>query len=397
MHTGYVYDDGLGLLGPLTDLRAAFDVRTGALTTLDRLTLAGPFQPLGLFVPDGLADLTRERHRVPVNVPPPRGGDFLAINGRWVLPRVALLDRLTAAGMILVDEASGHILAGRCRLDDLGALLAGDTSSFRLLKISATESGGMLVRPWDVRRHRDAALAVDLAVLTRETGPIAIAGTARVHPSAVLDADAGPILVAAHAVVRPGAILIGPCAIGEHATVLDRAVIRSNTAIGPWCKAAGEVSGVVMQAYSNKAHDGFLGDSWLGEWVNLGAGTTNSNLLNTYGEVIARAAPAASLERTGLTFLGAIIGDHVKTAICTRIMTGTVIHTGSMIAASAAVTGCVEPFAWRTDDSRHRYRLGKFEEVVRAMMARRHVTPSPAYLARIASLHAASESPPAAQ
>jgi len=79
--------------------------------------------------------------------------------------------------------------------------------------------------------------------------------------------------------------------------------------------------------------------------VNLGAGTTTSNLLNTYGEIIARAQPDGPNERTGETFLGAVIGDHVKTAICTRIMTGSVLHTGCMIATTAAAAGCVGPFA----------------------------------------------------
>lgn len=388
MHTGYVFDDGLGVLGPLTHLRPAFDVRTGALSTLDRLTLAGPFQPLGLYVPDSLADLTRERHRIPVNVPPPRGADFLALSGRWVLPRLGLLDRLTEPGVALVDEQSGHILAARCRFDDLAPALAGDTAPFRLVKLSPAEVGGVLARPWDVRRHRDAAIAADLQHLTGGTAMLAIAPTARVHSSAILDAEAGPILIAAHAVVRPGAILLGPCAIGEHATVLERAVIRQNTAIGPWCKVAGEVSGSIFQGYSNKAHDGFLGDSYVGEWVNLGAGTTNSNLLNTYAEVIARAAPDASNERTGLQFLGATLGDHVKTAIGTRLMTGVVVHTGAMLAASGPVSGCVEPFAWRTDDGQRRFRLEKFEEVARAVMARRGLAPSPACLSRLAQLHA---------
>jgi bifunctional N-acetylglucosamine-1-phosphate-uridyltransferase/glucosamine-1-phosphate-acetyltransferase GlmU-like protein len=170
--------------------------------------------------------------------------------------------------------------------------------------------------------------------------------------------------------------------------VLERATIRPNTVIGPYCKVAGEVSGVIFQGFSNKAHDGFLGDSWLGEWVNLGAGTTNSNLLNTYGEVIALGSPGGSYERTGEQFLGAIIGDHVKTAICTRIMTGAVIHTGAMLAQTAAVTGCVGPFAWCTDEGVKQYRPAKFIEVAKAAMARRGVVPSAGYLSTVSELAA---------
>jgi acetyltransferase-like isoleucine patch superfamily enzyme len=182
--------------------------------------------------------------------------------------------------------------------------------------------------------------------------------------------------------------------VGPHSTVLERATIRQHTAIGPWCKVNGEVGGTIFQGYANKAHDGYLGDSWMGEWVNLGAGTTNSNLLNTYGEIVSRATPDGKNERTGENFLGAVIGDHVKTAICTRIMTGSVLHTGSMFATTAPVSGCVGAFTWATDDpdtgrpSHRPYRLDKFGEVMRAAMARRKVEPSEAYLRRLAELHA---------
>ena len=100
--------------------------------------------------------------------------------------------------------------------------------------------------------------------------------------------DTKRIVIADHAVIRPGATIIGPAYIGEHATVLERALIKAHTAVGPWCKVSGEVGGSIFQAYSNKGHEGHLGDSYVGEWVNLGAATTNSNLLNTYSEVVAK-------------------------------------------------------------------------------------------------------------
>ena len=104
--------------------------------------------------------------------------------------------------------------------------------------------------------------------------------------------------------------------------------------------------------------------------------------------MISRASPESPLERTGEQFLGAVIGDHVKTAICTRIMTGTVIHTGSMIATTAAATGCIGPFSWCTDEGARRYGLAKFVDTARAMMSRRGVKPTEAYLKRIEGLHA---------
>jgi UDP-N-acetylglucosamine diphosphorylase/glucosamine-1-phosphate N-acetyltransferase len=210
--------------------------------------------------------------------------------------------------------------------------------------------------------------------------------TSLVYPGVTFDLEQGPVVIGERATVRPGASIAGPAYVGPHATVMDRALIKPHTAIGPWCKVAGEVGGTILQGYSNKAHDGHLGDSWIGEWVNLGAGTTNSNLLNTYAEVIARGQPGASNERTGLQFLGAIIGDHVKTAICTRLMTGCVLHTGSMFAETRPVSGCVAGFTWATDEGRKVYRFEKFMEVARAMMARRKVEASGVYEACLKGL-----------
>jgi len=274
-----------------------------------------------------------------------------------------------------------------------------------LTRVEEIAAPALLARPWHVRTLRDRALANDLERLEKQlnagtpaglttfgTHALRVMPSARILPGVVLDLDHGPIYVAEHATIRPGAILTGPCYVGPHSTVLDRAVIRSNTAIGPQCKVAGEVGGTIFQGYANKAHDGYLGDSWVGEWANLGAGTTTSNLLNTYGEIIARAlpegAPGSKNERTGEQFLGAIIGDHVKTAICTRIMTGSVLHIGSMFATTAPVSGCVARFTWATDAGRHPYRVDKFLEVMKAAMGRRKVSPTEAYLRRIAALHA---------
>ncbi|MEL7484590.1 MAG: glucose-1-phosphate thymidylyltransferase, partial [Planctomycetota bacterium] len=153
------------------------------------------------------------------------------------------------------------------------------------------------------------------------------------------------------------------------------------------CKIAGEVGGTIFQGFSNKAHEGHLGDSWVGEWVNFGAGTNNSNLLNTYGEVLARATVGGPSERTGQTFIGAIIGDHVKFAISTRIMTGSVIHTGAMWASGAPVSEVIGPFTWATDRGETAFRLSRFLETAKTVMDRRGMEPGDEYLARLSVLH----------
>ncbi len=385
-----LYDDGLGSLAPLTDLRGAMDIRTGVATTLERLAADPRITLTGLIVPQPLAALTQERHALPVN-PPMIAAGTLILNARVPLPPLDAALGL-APGQRLTSR-TGVTIACRAGANGLADWTTGPTTTI--------DDVGLLERPWDVRRHRDACIAHDLSRMC-EGAPskipagvthfgshaIVIDPTARLYPTVVLDCEAGPIHIAAKAVVRPGSILVGPCSIGPGSTVLDRTLVKGQTVIGPSCKVAGEVGGTIFQGFSNKAHDGHLGDSYIGEWVNLGAGTTNSNLLNTYGDVTAKATPHGSHERTGIQFLGSIIGDHVKAAICTRLMTGTVLHTGGMFAQTAPVTGTTPQFAWSTDAGVKPFRFEKFMEVARAAMSRRGITPSPAYIARLHELHA---------
>jgi UDP-N-acetylglucosamine diphosphorylase / glucose-1-phosphate thymidylyltransferase / UDP-N-acetylgalactosamine diphosphorylase / glucosamine-1-phosphate N-acetyltransferase / galactosamine-1-phosphate N-acetyltransferase len=396
----YVLDDGKGLLSPLTDLRPSFMVRTGALTTLERTQrllgagrLAGLAKTVaGVLVPEARAAYTRELVGVPVN-PSSMAGEIAVLNGRCTDPQVLGTLR---PGEARLETGSGNLVCARCDLLRLKAVLGGD---YHGLGVESAPESTLMSRPWHVRRSRDRALSLDLALLAAEPGwrtaslavamgdGISVHGSATVSPGVVLDATNGPIVIDERAAIRPGAILIGPCYVGPHSTVLERATIRPNTAVGPRCKVNGEISGVIFQGFANKAHEGFLGDSWVGEWVNLGAGTTNSNLLNTYGEVVSRAGPGTPNERTGEQFLGAIIGDHVKTAICTRIMTGSVINTGTMWAATSPYSGTLPGFTWGTDEGRRQFRLSKFLEVARAAMARRGATPSAAYEALLSELH----------
>jgi UDP-N-acetylglucosamine diphosphorylase/glucosamine-1-phosphate N-acetyltransferase len=393
-----IFDDGLGQIAPLNDLRPSFDIRTGAMTTLARLRLAMGLRVVALYVPEALAALTREQHTEPVNqFPNFRQPDpVLLINGRCVLP-IPELD-LVSTGKALVEAATGHVIAAKLEQADARAYLETGTLNAARVKHG---SFALLSRPWQIRTFRDVAMRVDLDLLgtTNTSEPprglmyfgghrLSIHPSARIYVGVTLDLEHGPIVIDSGAMVRAGAILAGPCYVGPGSTVLEHAFIKAHTAIGPTCKVAGEVGGTIFQGFANKSHEGHLGDSWVGEWANLGAGTTNSNLLNTYGEVLARAAPGGPNERTGETFLGAIIGDHVKTSICTRIMTGAVIHSGAMIAQSAAVNGCVAPFAWCTDEGEKIFRVDKFLEVARTVMGRRKMEPTGAYVDRLTRLHA---------
>lgn len=396
-----VFDDGLGQLAPMTDLRAAFNVRTGALTTIERLRLSLDLRVAALYVPEHLEGVTAEAHDVPINRLPVQAGEVLVINGRCPLPPDQLRD--PEPGVVYTDPSNGRPIGGRLNLVDAIRVLVGEIPDRPVVEL---DSPVLMNRPWHFRTVRDQAIRFDLELVrnTKKFKPVPdgvlvigdpddvlIDPGATVYPGVTLDAEDGAIAIAGGAVLRPGAVVAGPTVIGPHCVIREHAVVRGNSAFGPHCKVGGEIGGVIFQGYTNKVHEGFIGDSWLGEWTNLGAGTTNSNLLNTYSEIVSQATPDGKRERTGETFLGAMIGDHVKTAIGTRIMTGSVIGTGAMWAASTPIKGCLEPFAWVTDEGRRRYRLDKFLEVMRAVMARRDVEPSDAYLARLSGLHAESQ------
>lgn len=393
-----LFDDGKGILSPLNDLRPTFAIRTGAMTISERLTRAFNLEPIGVVVPQPMVELTSELTTLPVNQPPEEGDDeVLLINARCPLPVRAIGE--IGVGQVIVEESTQDMIAVRLTQSGVRELLSGNQPEMTPVAI---EGKHLMSRPWDWRHFRDASMEFDLQVISQsmvkvEEAPVgvtivgsegvAISRDAQVMPGVILNATAGPIVIEENATIRPGSIITGPAYIGPGSTVLEQANIKPNTAIGPVCKVAGEVGGTVMQGYANKAHAGHLGDSWIGEWANLGADTTNSNLLNTYGEITARPTPGGSMEKTGETFLGVTMGDHTKTAIGTRIMTGAIVGTGTMFAASSALSGTTEPFSWHTDAGVKHYRLGKFVDVSMTAMGRRGIKQSQAYSRRLTILH----------
>jgi Sugar nucleotidyl transferase len=189
-----------------------------------------------------------------------------------------------------------------------------------------------------------------------------------VEPGVVFDTRAGAVVLEAGAEVRSGSRLEGPLFVGEKSRVLGGHLKAS--VLGPRCTVKGELSTSVFLGYANKAHDGFVGHSVLGHWVNLGAGTTTSNLKNTYGEV-ALAVGSVRLA-TGRQFLGSLIGDHAKTAIGTLLPTGTVVGTGANVFGAAPVPKYVPPFAWGADGAERMNEEG-FLTVAARVMPRRDV------------------------
>jgi UDP-N-acetylglucosamine diphosphorylase/glucosamine-1-phosphate N-acetyltransferase len=189
-----------------------------------------------------------------------------------------------------------------------------------------------------------------------------------IEPGVVLDTRNGPVVLESGVEVRSGTRLEGPLWVGANTRVVG-GVIRTS-AIGPWCVVHGEISTTAMLGYSNKSHLGFLGHSVLGRWVNLGAGTTTSNLKSTYGPV--RLEVAGARLETGHQFLGSLFGDHAKTAIGTLFNAGSVIGAGASVFDAVRAPKYIAPFAWGGSAS-ERMTQQKFLAVAERVLPRRNV------------------------
>lgn len=191
--------------------------------------------------------------------------------------------------------------------------------------------------------------------------------------AAILNSTTGPIYIGKNAEVMEGSVVRGPLALCEYATLKLATKIYGATTIGPYSKVGGEVTNSVVQGYSNKGHDGFLGNSIIGEWCNLGADTNNSNLKNNYGEVKLWSYQTEKGENTGLQFCGLIMGDHSKCGINTMFNTGTVVGISSNIFGSGFPAKFVPSYTWGGVESSTTYLLDKTFEVAEKVMERRGV------------------------
>lgn len=188
----------------------------------------------------------------------------------------------------------------------------------------------------------------------------------------ILNASGGPIYIAVDAEVMEGCKIRGPFALCEHAGLKMDAKIYGGTTVGPYCKVGGEVSNAVFFAYSNKGHDGFVGNAVIGEWVNMGADTNNSNLKNTYDEVKLWNYDKQKFEKTGLTFCGLIMADHAKCGINTMFNTGTVVGVGANVFGAGFPRNFIPDFAWGGPQGFETFVINKFFKTAEAVYKRRN-------------------------
>src|SRR5690625_1554446 len=260
-----------------------------------------------------------------------------------------------------------------------------DFSSFEIISCSHTDFF-QVENTWDIFSKNGEALRRDFEILTENRKSQPIPEEVRVrNPEnifiekgarlgfCILDASEGPVYIGKNSEIMDGSVIKGPFSLGEHAIVKMGAKIYSNTTIGPHSRVGGEVNNSVIFGYSNKGHDGFLGNSVLGEWCNLGADTNNSNLKNNYSEVRLWNYETESFAKTGLQFCGLMIGDHSKCGINTMFNTGTVVGVSANIFGSGFPRNFIPSFSWGGSGGFTTYQTRKVFEVAEVVMARRNV------------------------
>ena len=403
-------------LFPLTLTRPASDLLCG-LTTLGAKQVRH-FAPevVGHLCRPALAGWLRGRAPgEPVNDPAwLRAAPTVLVNARWLPPRTFSPSHraLFAAGPH-VGTAGGEVayaVLDPRRLQAVAPATVDDCLDDWAQSLPCRDVGGAVIgRPWELLDRNGEELAADFdatcdpAEAGYHPAGVALVGpadrlfvhpSARVDPLVVADTTRGPVVVGAGAVVTAFTRLEGPCGVGAH-THLMAAQVRGGTTIGPHCRIGGEVESSVILGYSNKAHDGFLGHSYIGEWVNLAAGTNTGDLRCDYRPV---SVPANGVEvSTGRTKAGSLIGDHTKTGL------GVLLNCGTVLGAFAHVlpTGTYAP---REVLSFHRVGPGgvkeldvnRLMETAGVVMRRRGCELSPAHEALYRGLTGAGVSEPPA-
>ena len=370
-------DDHWKSLLPITYTRPTALIRIGILTIAEKWEKR---------IPSKISHITQDHlaKKYPIHI----SDNNLVINSR-ALPNdnlVELIIQLEMNEAILYNE---ELIAARLNKEQFDKLLDNERiEDLNGVDISAHDKYIHLIkRPYDIFSQNAKEIQKDYKLLMKNrisqqipyhTHPINpdnifIEEGASVLCSS-LNATDGPIYIAKGAQIMEGAHIRGPFAMGENSVIKMGAKIYGGTTLGPYCKVGGEVSNVVFQGYSNKGHDGYLGNSVLGEWCNLGADTNCSNLKNNYAEVKLWDYTKSSFCKTGLQFCGLIMGDHSKSGINTMFNTGTVVGVSSNIFGSGYPRNYIPSFSWGGSSGYSSFKIEKALEVAEIVMARRKVT-----------------------
>ncbi len=356
-----LHDSGLHLrFAPLTLTRPLGDLRIGILTNTERWSR---------WIPEASIFFKTETYlqkKFPLN----SSSDFVEVNA-------AIIPTESIAAAVVAMKENQELISENTWIARRG----NGSKKIRYTEMHPIE----LTQRWDLFQKNDEALVADFFFLTAGRVSEGLSETNTVIGDAslifledgasveacILNTTAGPIYIGKNAEIMEGSLIRGPFALCEGAGVKMGAKIYGATTIGPFCKVGGEISNCVFQAYSNKGHDGFLGNSLVGEWCNFGADSNTSNLKNNYSLIRSYSYETNKEEETGLQFMGVCMGDHSKTAINTMLNTATVIGVSCNVFGSGFPNKFLPSFTWGGVESSTKFELDKAVDVAKAMMGRR--------------------------
>lgn len=347
-------------LVPLVYTKGVFELRCGLFTSLERIFRHYSNAGITLFCRDYLSHVLRERYPYHVNTLPAEGDVCLFLNGRMVLPAP-----IPVQGREELGVQNNTIVYARLKRENIGKIFPEIFLTKSMIELFKSAIPIVHIQIpvinyfWDIINLNKSLIEKDFLLSMRDIpvseklyegvyrinkDRIFIGKETHIKPCCVLDAENGPIYIGDHVTIAANTTIEGPVYIGNHVTIHPNARLRGGTNIGEFCKVGGEIANTIFHSYSNKQHDGFLGDSYIGSWVNMGAGTVNSNLLNTYGNV--KVKIGSDILDTGQIFLGMAMGDNTKTAINTTIMTGSVFGFGCNIITPVYPPKYLPSFTW---------------------------------------------------
>ncbi len=382
-------DNQYSKLVPLVHTRTAFELRCGLFTPLERINKNYPDATITIFCRNYLSDVLKERyphHRI--NERHISDDVCLFLNGRAILSlpispegpeEIGIQDNTLVYARLKGENAKEMFPETFLTNDPIERLLK-STVSVVNTRIP------IITYFWDLIKQNRTQIEKDFVLFVRDGNifgklyegvylineeQIFVGRDSRVKPGCVLDAGEGPIYIGQHVTIAPNATIEGPVSIGNHSVVQSNSRIRGGANIGESCKVGGEVINTIFHSHTNKQHDGFLGDSYVGSWVNMGADTVNSNLLNTYGDV--KVEIEGNIINTKHTFLGMAMGEHTKTAINTTIMTGSVFGFACNIITPSYPPKYLPSFTWYSSHDMMVYGLEKALHVAKITMKMRNI------------------------
>ena len=368
-------DNDHSSLLPININHASFELRCGVFSNIERIVKSIDNEyKIQLIVREEIADLVKVRYPDYI-VNPYTLSKGICLNGRgiWnaeIIQKIKSNRSYTNNGFLLAQGLGENII-----LKDFYNFLESEMIVSEEISLPYFKNiwDGIFLQSKIIEQDANDFLhyktgSVHPSVVIDGGDNIFIGENVKVGAGAVLDASFGPIIIDNDTFIDIGSLIKGPIYIGKASVINPGAKLRGNISIGPKCKIGGELEDVIIQGYTNKQHDGFLGHSHLGEWINLGANTNNSDLKNNYGFV--NLNNNNNIIKTNMQFLGTMMGDYSRTAISTMLNTGTIIGLGANIFDPGFQEKYIPSFSWGKDDL---VDLDKLLETIKIIKNRRNL------------------------